>query len=87
LLHKQKDNKGQDMNKHDELRNKLDILNEMARSEAFSVVTEILKYIMDSIQPERSKREDSEYGAKCDFGILKSEMRCSEHCGDTVRDK
>jgi hypothetical protein len=29
------------------------------------------------IQPERSKREDSQ---KC-------EMRCSEHCGNTVRDK
>ena len=28
-------------------------------------------------QPERSKREDSQ---KC-------EMRCSEHCGNTVRDK
>jgi len=28
-------------------------------------------------QPERSKREDSQ---KCD-------MRCSEHCGNTVRDK
>jgi len=28
-------------------------------------------------QPERSKREDSH---KC-------EMRCSEHCGNTVRDK
>lgn len=28
-------------------------------------------------QPERSKREDSQ---EC-------EMRCSEHCGDTVRDK
>jgi len=28
-------------------------------------------------QPERSKREDS----------LKCEMRCSEHCGNTVRDK
>ena len=30
-----------------------------------------------SNQPERSKREDSQ---KC-------EMRCSEHCGNTVRDK
>jgi hypothetical protein len=46
------------MNKHDELRNKLDGLNEMGRAEASSVVTEILKYVMDSIQPERSKRED-----------------------------
>jgi len=33
--------------------------------------------IEDFIQPERSKREDSQ---KC-------EMRCSEHCGNTVRDK
>jgi hypothetical protein len=28
-------------------------------------------------QPERSKRED----------LLKCKMRCSEHCGNTVRDK
>ena len=33
--------------------------------------------ISEFIQPERSKREDSQ---KC-------EMRCSEHCGNTVRDK
>jgi len=33
-------------------------------------------------QPERSKREDSEYGGKCDFGLWKSEMRCSEHSGN-----
>jgi hypothetical protein len=37
-------------------------------------------------QPERSKREDSEWGAKCDFGLLKSEMRCSEHCGNTMKE-
>lgn len=35
-------------------------------------------------QPERSKREDSEDGAKCDSGTLKSEMRCSEHDGNIV---
>ena len=37
----------------------------------------LFKVHMDFIQPERSKREDSQ---KC-------EMRCSEHCGNTVRDK
>jgi hypothetical protein len=35
---------------------------------------------------ERSKREDSEYGAKCDFGIIKSEIRCSEHDSNAVRE-
>jgi hypothetical protein len=34
-------------------------------------------YVRVYDQPERSKREDSR---KC-------EMRCSEHCGNTVRDK
>ena len=53
-------------------------------------------------QPERSKREDScedgrhEYGSEenCDsadpFYVCnkcRHEMRCSEHCGNTVRDK
>ncbi len=33
-------------------------------------------YILIPNQPERSKREDSQ---KC-------EMRCSEHCGNTVRE-
>lgn len=40
---------------------------------------------------ERSKREDSYY---CEWGSTTSwafhkekEMRCSEHCGNTVRDK
>lgn len=33
--------------------------------------------IKDYDQPERSKREDSQ---KC-------EMRCSEHCGNTMKDK
>jgi len=36
-----------------------------------------VKYWMSIDQPERSKREDSQ---SC-------EMRCSEHCGNTVRDK
>lgn len=42
----------------------------------------LLDKFFDQYQPDSSKREDSEYGAKCDFGILKSEMRCSEHSGD-----
>lgn len=51
------------MTKHEELRKLLDNLNTMERHEASRIVTEILKYIMDTIQPERSKREDFE----CDF--------------------
>jgi hypothetical protein len=46
------------MNKHDELRSRLDIIDNMERGEASRTVTEILKYFMDSIRPERSKRED-----------------------------
>lgn len=34
----------------------------MERGEASKVVTECLKYLMDHIQPERSKREDCEKG-------------------------
>lgn len=79
---------------HDELRKKLDILNDIERGEASRIVTECLKYIMDHIQPERSKREDSfeefcEWGSKGKFGLIieKEEMRCSEHYGNIVRDK
>ena len=37
----------------------------------------IPKHAYWNLQPERSKREDSS----------RDEMRCSEHCGNTVRDK
>lgn len=37
----------------------------------------LIDKFFDQYQPERSKREDSQ---QC-------EMRCSEHCGNTVRDK
>lgn len=46
------------MNRHDELRKKLDELNFMFRSEAVLFITEILKYIMDTIQPERTSGKD-----------------------------
>lgn len=46
----------------------------------------ILFWMPCPLQPERSKREDSENGAKCDFGLLKSEMRCSEHDSNAVRE-
>ena len=38
------------MNDHEELRKKLDSLNGMLRGEASEVVTEVLKYLMDSIK-------------------------------------
>ncbi len=46
-------------------------------------------------QPERSKREDSVPVVNIDFDkqadhlykACSTEMRCSEHCGNTVRDK
>jgi len=57
--------------------------------------------IFNNNQPERSKREDSDCVLNCeDYSctyypdacnshskICKLEMRCSEHCGNTVRDK
>lgn len=47
----------------------LEELNNMERGEASRKVTEILQFILNSYQPERSKREDSS----------NDEMRCSEH--------
>ncbi len=46
---------------------------------SYNVFTESeeLFVITENCQPERSKREDSRL----------CEMRCSEHCGNTVRDK
>lgn len=41
-----------------EFRNNLDNLNNMERCAASMFITELLKEIMDHIQPERSKRED-----------------------------
>lgn len=45
--------------------------------EIFAYKVNFCPYCGLSSQPERSKREDSQV----------CEMRCSEHCGNTVRDK
>ena len=45
--------------------------------EGFKVWDVLAWHPFTDTQPERSKREDSQ---QC-------EMRCSEHCGNTVRDK
>lgn len=46
--------------KHEELRQKLNFINDLSHSAGNALVKECLIYLMDNIQPKRSKREDTE---------------------------
>jgi len=68
------------------------ILESMLPKEDWKYGTEILVY---SNQPERSKREDTQMRIISLIGneinqrqdnCISDVMRCSEHCGDTVRE-